>query len=158
MKLRVFDLNTPWFWLTLFYYPEHYGKPFLELSLWNPHTFKKWWIHGWIREQIPDETQGFLNRVSGGGNIEKPDFHEIWKKVDKQAREKFEEDTKHLHIDDYVAWCRYTKNSIVTCDSDAPGAFKVYRHSQTPTPRCTRDPNTCAVAFCGWPNCAESTP
>ena len=28
---------------------------------------------------------------------------------------------------DYVAWCRYTEHSIVTCDSDAPGAFKVYR-------------------------------
>lgn len=34
---------------------------------------------------------------------------------------------------DYVAWCRYTYNSeggiqsIVTCDSDAKGAFKVYR-------------------------------
>ena len=29
--------------------------------------------------------------------------------------------------EDYVAWCRYTEHSIVTCDSDAPGAFKVYR-------------------------------
>src|ERR1700758_2884840 len=32
--------------------------------------------------------------------------------------------------DDYVAWVRYTKTSIVTCDSDAPGAFKVYRAAQ----------------------------
>jgi hypothetical protein len=29
--------------------------------------------------------------------------------------------------DCYVAFCRYTKRTIVTCDSDAPGAFKVYR-------------------------------
>jgi hypothetical protein len=29
---------------------------------------------------------------------------------------------------DYVAWLRYTENSIVTCDSDSPKAFKVYRH------------------------------
>lgn len=30
---------------------------------------------------------------------------------------------------DYVAWCRYTENgSIVTCDSDSPKAFKVYRN------------------------------
>jgi hypothetical protein len=42
---------------------------------------------------------------------------------EKQAREG----------DDYVAWCRYTYDnsgsikSIVTCDSDAKGAFKVYR-------------------------------
>jgi hypothetical protein len=33
--------------------------------------------------------------------------------------------------DDYVAWLRFTKGgSIVTCDSDAPKAFKVYRHSK----------------------------
>lgn len=31
--------------------------------------------------------------------------------------------------DDYVAWCRFTGKTIVTCDSDAPGAFKVYRIS-----------------------------
>jgi hypothetical protein len=29
--------------------------------------------------------------------------------------------------ENYVAWCRYTTESIVTCDSDAQGAFKVYR-------------------------------
>jgi hypothetical protein len=28
---------------------------------------------------------------------------------------------------EHVAWCRYSGNTIVTCDSDAPGAFKVYR-------------------------------
>ena len=32
--------------------------------------------------------------------------------------------------DDYVAWCRYAKRTIVTCDSDAEGAFRVYRRSQ----------------------------
>jgi len=30
--------------------------------------------------------------------------------------------------DDYVAWVRYHGSSISTCDSDADGAFKVYRH------------------------------
>jgi hypothetical protein len=34
--------------------------------------------------------------------------------------------------DDYVAWCRYNGTTIVTCDSDEPKAFKVYRH---PPPR-----------------------
>jgi hypothetical protein len=29
--------------------------------------------------------------------------------------------------DGYVAWCRYTGKTIVTCDSDAEGAFRVYR-------------------------------
>lgn len=31
--------------------------------------------------------------------------------------------------DNYVAYCRYTeRGTIVTCDSDAPKAFRVYRH------------------------------
>lgn len=43
---------------------------------------------------------------------------------------------KHIDVvpvDNHVAWCRYTYDesgsiaSIVTCDSDAKGAFKVYR-------------------------------
>lgn len=35
-------------------------------------------------------------------------------------------------LDDHVAWCRYVNdgNRIVLCDSDAEGAFKVYRASQ----------------------------
>lgn len=43
--------------------------------------------------------------------------------------------------DNYVAWCRYTYDaagsikSIVTCDSDAKGAFRVYRASVATTPR-----------------------
>lgn len=43
--------------------------------------------------------------------------------------------------DDYVAWCRYdftneetTGTTISVCDSDAPGAFKVYRHPSPPLP------------------------
>ncbi len=29
--------------------------------------------------------------------------------------------------DDHVAWCRWNGRTYVTCDSDADGAFKVYR-------------------------------
>ena len=32
----------------------------------------------------------------------------------------------------YVAWCRFSAQSIQTCDSDAPGAFKVYRWPLAP--------------------------
>lgn len=31
----------------------------------------------------------------------------------------------------YVAFLRYTRKSIVVCDSDAPGAFKVWRTPPT---------------------------
>lgn len=58
-RLRVFDLNTPWFWLTIFYYPEHYGSPFFEIQLWEPHRQTKWWVYYWIWEPVPDETQGY---------------------------------------------------------------------------------------------------
>ena len=43
------------------------------------------------------------------------------------------EETLRGVSDDYVAWCCYTYDesggikSIVTCDSDAKGAFRVYR-------------------------------
>ena len=34
---------------------------------------------------------------------------------------------------EHVAWLRYTEHgSIVTCDSDAPKAFKVYRDAAAP--------------------------
>src|ERR1043165_8676995 len=42
------------------------------------------------------------------------------------------EETLRGESDNYVAWCRYTYDesggikTIVTCDSDAKGAFKVY--------------------------------
>lgn len=39
-------------------------------------------------------------------------------------------------VGEHVAWCRYVHaherpTRIVLCDSDAPGAFPVYRHPQT---------------------------
>lgn len=34
--------------------------------------------------------------------------------------------------DNYVAWCRYTDRTIVTCDSNEEGAFRVYRRSDDP--------------------------
>ena len=35
-----------------------------------------------------------------------------------------------VEMDNYVAWCRYTGTTIVTCDSDAQGAFRVYRRER----------------------------
>lgn len=55
MRLRIFDLNTPFFWLTIFYNPKHYGKPTVEAAIWEPHKFQKWWIHVWMWEKLPDE-------------------------------------------------------------------------------------------------------
>jgi hypothetical protein len=54
MRLRIFDLNTPWFWVTIFA-QNRYAKPWFEISVWSPNTFKKWWIHFWMREPWPDE-------------------------------------------------------------------------------------------------------
>ena len=54
MRLRIFDLNTPWFWLVIFH-QRTYGKPWLEISLWRPHSWQKWWVYFWEREKLPDE-------------------------------------------------------------------------------------------------------
>ena len=58
MRLRIFDLNTPWFWLTLFW-QRSYGKPFIELSIWRPNSWKKWWLNVWKWEERRTETGGY---------------------------------------------------------------------------------------------------
>jgi len=58
-RLRIFDWNTPWFWLIIFYYSQTYGEPWFTISLWYPHQWQKWWIHIWIWESIPDKNQGY---------------------------------------------------------------------------------------------------
>jgi hypothetical protein len=52
-RLRVFDWNTPWFWLTVFY-QQAYGKPYLEIALWKPNTWKRFWLNVWQWEEVPD--------------------------------------------------------------------------------------------------------
>ena len=42
----------------------------------------------------------------------------------------FVDQVPRQETDDYVAWCRYTGTTIVTCDQDALGAFKVYRRER----------------------------
>jgi len=63
MRLRMFDWNTPWFWLTIFY-QRAYGKPAFELSIWPPNRWKKWWLNVWQWEKRPSET-GAYARTSG---------------------------------------------------------------------------------------------
>jgi len=51
--------------------------------------------------------------------------------------------------DDYVAWVRFTKSGpIQTCDSDAPGAFKVYRWPAVEPPQ---EPKPTVKGFAGDP-------
>lgn len=60
---------------------------------------------------------------------------DIWgnKKSEAVIRHARVQPSDDARVEDYVAWCRYTYDesggikSIVTCDSDAKGAFKVYR-------------------------------
>lgn len=48
-RLRVLDVNTPWFWLTVFH-RRAYGRPRLEISVWSPNRWRKWWFNFWQRE------------------------------------------------------------------------------------------------------------
>lgn len=52
-RLRVLDINTPWFWLTIFYEPLNYGDSWLKIELWELNKWKKWWFHFWKWEDIP---------------------------------------------------------------------------------------------------------
>lgn len=51
MRLRIIDLNTPWFWFT-FFYQQKYGEPYLTASFWKPHTWKRFWLHIWKWENV----------------------------------------------------------------------------------------------------------
>lgn len=55
--------------------------------------------------------------------------------------------SRQLQNGDYVAWCRYTATTIITCDSDAENAFRVYRR--------TDDPDTMAK-FCRMSDCLDN--
>lgn len=49
------------------------------------------------------------------------------------------------YADDYVGWCRFTDNGRFTaCDSDAPGAFKVYR-AASPAPAAPTESNQALI-------------
>lgn len=49
---------------------------------------------------------------------------------------------------EHVAWCRYTASTIVTCDSNDRGAFRVYRAPRW-TPCTLRLPNNYESVI-GW--------
>lgn len=63
-RLRVFDLNTPFFWVTIFWYGRRYGKPTAEALLWpSAHSgaklrFGLWWFNFWKWEPVPMEDKG----------------------------------------------------------------------------------------------------
>ncbi len=55
MRLRIFDLKTPWFWFVSFY-QRAYGKPWLEIAIYDGRGPRKWWLHCWEWEKIPDHS------------------------------------------------------------------------------------------------------
>lgn len=54
-RLRVFDWNTPWFQVLIFWrrndWRRAYAKPLLEITVRRPHTWRRWWFHFMEREQ-----------------------------------------------------------------------------------------------------------
>jgi len=60
-RLRIFDWNTPWFWLTFFYKPRASGDPILQLALWRPYSWQRWWSHCWKWETPIEEQGGYAN-------------------------------------------------------------------------------------------------
>jgi hypothetical protein len=58
MRLRVLDINTPWFWLTVFW-QRLYGKPWLEMSIWSPNTHRSWWFYAFQWEKYAEGGGGY---------------------------------------------------------------------------------------------------
>ena len=54
VRFRVLDLNTPWFWLVVFGQNIH-GKARVEILVYGPQRWKRWWLHVWKREDVPAE-------------------------------------------------------------------------------------------------------
>ena len=54
MRLRIFDLNTPWFWLVIFF-QRAYSKPWIEALLYQPAGWTKFWFNFWQWEKQPDD-------------------------------------------------------------------------------------------------------
>ena len=53
-RLRVFDVMTPWFWLVIFW-RRQFGEPWLQIEVFPPAGWRKWWLHVWQREPEPDK-------------------------------------------------------------------------------------------------------
>ena len=65
-RLRVLDLNTPWFWLVVFWHGRRYGQPTAEASLYPPQRWRRFWLHVWQREPIPDERGSVVDEGAAG--------------------------------------------------------------------------------------------
>lgn len=57
MRLRIIDLNTPWFWLVAFS-QYAYGEPRFNLNVYGPQRWQRFWFHFWQRETLPEQTAG----------------------------------------------------------------------------------------------------
>jgi hypothetical protein len=61
MRLRIFDWNTPWFWLVCFY-RKNDGRH-IEFHAYSPQLWQKWWFHFWAWEAMPDTRPQFAKDV-----------------------------------------------------------------------------------------------
>ena len=57
MRLRIIDLNTPWFWFVMFYRRE--SGPHVAAHLYGPQRWCKFWWNFWKWEKLPDELAAF---------------------------------------------------------------------------------------------------
>jgi hypothetical protein len=58
-RLRVFDLNTPWFWFVWFWYGRRGTGKIMEVLLYPGHTFERFWVHALMRETYDPAPTGF---------------------------------------------------------------------------------------------------
>lgn len=73
--------------------------------------------------QLLERTEQWLDEYNTGRRVKDSKTADLIRELNTEVRQQQEQN--------YVAWCRYVDdgNRIVLCDSDANGAFKVYRSS-----------------------------
>lgn len=105
------------------------GYYWAKWKIASPGTFEadeqvpsQFWeiVQVWVNSTDPNSDERFGVSVPGVRETQWPDQF-YWGPMVAEYNPK--------SVDDYVAWCKYThRGEIVTCDSDEPKAFRVYRH------------------------------
>ena len=69
-RFRLFDLNTPLFWVVIFF-RRQYGKPWLEALVYPSQyplrpRWRRWWLHGLDWEAEPTQMGAYVPGEEGG--------------------------------------------------------------------------------------------
>ena len=68
-RLRVFDLNTPWFWIVWFWYGSRGHDARMEITVYRGQSWQRFWFNCWKREEYQGLEDFGEYAVSEAGEI-----------------------------------------------------------------------------------------